>query len=219
MPTFSFFSRARRARISFSVKSGSAALSSTSHCSCFFSRQRSWPVRGMASTLPVVVQRLIQRIAVEAPRSSTRAASRALSPLSTIETTRTRRSFEYAIEFGLHLPSEAPESDLRARGNPPVTELIHFGGKPLYSSGIPGVASRKDLSADQVSIPLVLDRHAPAPCVPTKTTANPACPGPAREGAASAEPCPPGALLRPHNCLRCRQDISSTRPASGDARQ
>src|SRR5262249_11167099 len=143
MPTFSFFSRARRARISFSVKSGSAALSSSSHCSCFFSRERSWPVRGMASTLPVVVQRLIQRIAVEAPRSSTRAASRALSPLSTIETTRTRRSFEYAIEFGLHLPSEAPESDLRARGNPPVTELIHFGGKPLY---VPKVAEMLDFN-------------------------------------------------------------------------
>src|SRR5580704_2999279 len=39
--------------------------------------------------------RSIRRIAVEAPTLSRRAPSRALSPSSTIETTRTRRSFEY----------------------------------------------------------------------------------------------------------------------------
>ena len=40
-------------------------------------------------------QRSIQRIAVEAPRPSTRAASRLLSPSSTSTTARALRSFEY----------------------------------------------------------------------------------------------------------------------------
>jgi hypothetical protein len=52
-------------------------------------------VPGFASTLPVFVQRSIQRIAVEAPILSNRAASRALSPSWTIATTCALRSFEY----------------------------------------------------------------------------------------------------------------------------
>ena len=56
-----------RKRMSSSVRSGSAAIRSSSHCSCLFSGERLWPVPGLASTLPVVVQRSIQRIAVEAP--------------------------------------------------------------------------------------------------------------------------------------------------------
>jgi hypothetical protein len=50
---------------------------------------------GFASTAAVVLQRSIQRIAVEAPTLSRRAASRALSPHSTIETALTLRSIEY----------------------------------------------------------------------------------------------------------------------------
>src|SRR5262249_50765799 len=45
----------------------------------------------------VLVQRSTQRIAVEAPILSRRAASRALSPSITIEITRARRSFEYPL--------------------------------------------------------------------------------------------------------------------------
>src|ERR1700730_13243515 len=52
---------------------------------------------GLASRLPGVVRRSSQRIAVEALTSSKRPASRALSPLSTIETARTRISFEYPL--------------------------------------------------------------------------------------------------------------------------
>jgi len=72
---------------------------------CFSSGERLWPVPGLASTLPVVVQRSIQRIAVEAPTLSRRAASRALSPVSTIETARTLRSFEYP--FAIARPAVA----------------------------------------------------------------------------------------------------------------
>src|SRR4029079_9963660 len=104
--------------MSSSVRSGSAAIRLSSHCSCLFSGDRLWPVPGLASTLPVVVQRSIQRIAVEAPTLSKRAASRALSPSSTIETTRSRRSFEYP--FAIATPAVVvggTESDLDARGN------------------------------------------------------------------------------------------------------
>jgi hypothetical protein len=55
------------------------------------------PVPGFASTLPDIVQRSVQRIAVEAPILSTRATSRALSPSSAIETARTRRPLEYPL--------------------------------------------------------------------------------------------------------------------------
>src|SRR5664279_6254374 len=105
--------------MSSSVRSGSAAIRSSSHCSCLFSGERQWPVPGLASTLPVVVQRSIQRIAVEAPTLSRRAASRALSPASTIETTRSRRSFEYP--FAIAYPRRCrrkTESDFHAQGNP-----------------------------------------------------------------------------------------------------
>src|SRR5262249_15149175 len=54
-------------------------------------------VPGFSSTLPVLVQRSTQRIAVEAPILSRRAASRALSPSITIEITRALRSFEYPL--------------------------------------------------------------------------------------------------------------------------
>src|SRR6185312_4823721 len=64
---------------------------------CASSGERLWPVPGNAATLPVVVQRSIQRIAVEAPRPSTRAASRLLSPSSTSATARALRSFEYPL--------------------------------------------------------------------------------------------------------------------------
>jgi hypothetical protein len=56
MPTFCFFSRARRTRISIRVKSGSAATRSSSHCSCFLSGERLWPVPGFSSTVPVFRQ-------------------------------------------------------------------------------------------------------------------------------------------------------------------
>ena len=59
------------------------------------SGDRLWPVPSNAATLPVVVQRSIQRIAVEAPRPSIRAASRLLSPSSISATARALRSVEY----------------------------------------------------------------------------------------------------------------------------
>src|SRR5262247_4164320 len=95
MPALCFFSERNRPRISFSVRSGSLATRSSSHCLCLSIGERLWPVPGLASTLPVVVQRSIQRIAVEAPILKSRAASRALSPASTIANTRTLRSLEY----------------------------------------------------------------------------------------------------------------------------
>src|ERR1700685_4234801 len=94
-PVLSFYSQASRARISSSVRSGSAATRSSSHRLCVSSGERLWPVPGFAATLPVFVQRSNQRIAVETPISSRRAVSRLLSPASTIPTTRARRSFEY----------------------------------------------------------------------------------------------------------------------------
>src|SRR5262245_8664254 len=71
---------------------------------------------GFAAMLPVLVQRSIQRIAVEAPTLSSLAASRALSPSWTIATKRSLRSFEYprAIEF----PSESFWRERRTRGQP-----------------------------------------------------------------------------------------------------
>src|SRR6202007_816512 len=83
------------ARIPPSARAGSAAPRSSSHWRCASSGERLWPVPGNAATLPVVVQRSIQRIAVEAPRPSPRAASRLLSPSSTSATARALRSFEY----------------------------------------------------------------------------------------------------------------------------
>ena len=53
--------------MSSSVRSGSTGTRKSSHCSCLFSGERLWPVLGLASTSPVVVQRSTQRIAVEAP--------------------------------------------------------------------------------------------------------------------------------------------------------
>src|SRR5262249_6953787 len=94
---FIFFLERSRARISSSVRSGSSAIRSSSHCSCRLSGERQWPVPGFSSTLPVLVQRSTQRIAVEAPILSRRAASRALSPSITIEITRALRSFEYPL--------------------------------------------------------------------------------------------------------------------------
>src|SRR5262249_61289610 len=84
-------------------------------------------VPGLASTLPVVVQRSIQRIAVEAPILRSRAASRALSPASTIANTRTLRSLEYP--FAIAAPASAVGS-IRIRFASPresrVTLLIHI---------------------------------------------------------------------------------------------
>ena len=105
--------------MSSSVRSGSAEIRSSNHCSCLFSGERLWPVPGLASTLPVVVQRSIHRIAVEAPTLRRRAASRALSPSSTIETTRSRRSFEYPLAI-LHpaVVVGAPNLICGPRGTP-----------------------------------------------------------------------------------------------------
>jgi hypothetical protein len=50
---------------------------------------------GLGIDASVVVHRSIQRIAVEAPTLSRRAATRELSPDSAIETALTLRSFEY----------------------------------------------------------------------------------------------------------------------------
>ena len=83
LPTFNCFLVIRRTQTSSSVRSGSAATRSSSHCLCGSSGERQCPVPGSVSTLPVVVQRSIQRIAVDAPRLSSRAASRALSPDAT----------------------------------------------------------------------------------------------------------------------------------------
>src|SRR5215475_14071653 len=95
MPALCFLSERSRVRFSFSVRSGSLETRSSSHCLWLSSGERLWPVPGLASTLPVVVQRSIQRIAVEAPILRSRAASRALSPDSTIANTRTLGSLEY----------------------------------------------------------------------------------------------------------------------------
>jgi hypothetical protein len=56
--------------------------------------ERQWPVPGFAATLPVVCQRSIQRIVVEAARSRRRATSRRLSPPSTKATARALKSVE-----------------------------------------------------------------------------------------------------------------------------
>ena len=92
MPALCFFSERSRVGISFSVRSGCLATRSSSHYLCLSSGERLWPVPGLASTLHVVVKRSIQRIAVEAPILRSHAASRALSPASTIANTRTLRS-------------------------------------------------------------------------------------------------------------------------------
>jgi hypothetical protein len=80
----------------------------------------------------VLVQRSIQRIAVDAPMLSRRAASRALSPASTIETARALRSFEYpcAIACPQPLPSEQPNL-ICAPKEIPCTVPIHIKWKAL----------------------------------------------------------------------------------------
>ena len=95
MATASFFSPRSRFRISSSVRSGCFATKSSSHRSYALSGERLCPVPGFAATLPVLVHRSSQRTVVEGARLSTRAASRRLSPSSTIETARSRKSFEY----------------------------------------------------------------------------------------------------------------------------
>ena len=68
-----------------------------------------------AATLPVLDHWSAQRIADDAPTSNCRAASRALSPLSTSATTRILRSVEYPLAI---VPPAAAkgtfESDLLA---------------------------------------------------------------------------------------------------------
>src|SRR5450432_1568116 len=99
---------------------------------CASSGERLWPVPGFAATLPVLVHRSSQRIAVEAPISNRRAVSRLLSPASTIPTTRARRSFEYP--FAIVPPpslTKAHESDLRVRGKPRVHYDSHQTGTAL----------------------------------------------------------------------------------------
>src|SRR6476660_8097583 len=80
-----------------------------SHCLCCSSGERLSPVPGLASTLPVFLQRSIHRMVVETPRLRMRAASRALSPASTSSTARTLRSLEYPFAI------DCPRSCCRRR--------------------------------------------------------------------------------------------------------
>jgi hypothetical protein len=57
-----FLSERRRTRISSSVRSGSAATNSISHCLCSSNGERLCLVPGLASTFPVSLQRSIHRI-------------------------------------------------------------------------------------------------------------------------------------------------------------
>src|SRR5215472_2479498 len=120
MPAFCFLSERRRTRISSSVRSGSAAINSISHCLCCSNGERLCPVPGLASTFPVFLQRFTHRIVVEAPRLRMRAASRALSPDSTSSTARTLRSLEYpfAIACPRMLPQETPNLICGSEGIP-----------------------------------------------------------------------------------------------------
>jgi hypothetical protein len=74
---------------------------------------------GLASTLPVFLQRSIHRIVVDTPRLRMRAASRALSPDSTSSTAHPQvLGVSLRHRMPPPLPLETSESDLRVRGNP-----------------------------------------------------------------------------------------------------
>ena len=110
MAVFSRFSDLSRARISSSVKSGSAATKIKQPLAMRLERRAAVARTGQCRyILPVVAQRSIQRIVVEALRPSTRAASRLLSPSSTSATARALRSFEYP--FAIARPCHCCQSN------------------------------------------------------------------------------------------------------------
>src|SRR5215472_3104336 len=108
------------ARISLRVKSGCLATSVKSHYECSSSGEVLPPL-GLASTLPVSLQRRHHRITELTPTSNTSATSRRDAPLSTASTARSRKSVEYG--FGIDLaPRRINFSRFawaKAVGNPP----------------------------------------------------------------------------------------------------
>src|SRR6516164_1254555 len=108
------------ARISLRVKSGCLATRVKSHSECSSSGEVLPPL-GLASTLPVSLQRRHHRITELTPTSNTSATSRRDAPLSTASTARSRKSVEYG--FGIDLaPRRINFSRFawaKAVGNPP----------------------------------------------------------------------------------------------------
>src|SRR6516165_5573751 len=108
------------ARISLRVKSGCLATRVKSHSECSSSGEVLPPL-GLASTLPVSLQRRHHRITELTPTSNTSATSRRDAPLSTASTARSRKSVEYG--FGIDLaPRRINFSSFawaKAVGNPP----------------------------------------------------------------------------------------------------
>lgn len=102
------------------VKSGCLATSVKSHSECSSSGEVLPPL-GLASTLPVSLQRRHHRITELTPTSNTSATSRRDAPLSTASTARSRKSVEYG--FGIDLaPRRINFSRFawaKAVGNPP----------------------------------------------------------------------------------------------------
>src|SRR3974390_1879152 len=108
------------ARISLRVKSGCLATRVRSHSEGSSSGELLPPL-GLASTLPVSLQRRHHRITELTPTSNTSATSRRDAPLSTASTARSRKSVEYG--FGIDLaPRRINFSRFawaKAVGNPP----------------------------------------------------------------------------------------------------
>src|SRR3974377_895862 len=92
------------ARISVRVKSGCLATRVKSHSECS-SRREVLPPLGLASTLPVSLQRRHHRITELTPTSNTSATSRRDAPLLTASTARSRKSVEYG--FGMDVAPQA----------------------------------------------------------------------------------------------------------------
>src|SRR6516164_11313026 len=112
------------ARISLRVKSGCLATRVKSHSECSSSGEVLPPL-GLASTLPVSLQRRHHRITELTPTSNSSATSRRDAPLSTASTARSRKSVEYG--FGIDLaPRRINFSSFawaKAVGNPPDSML------------------------------------------------------------------------------------------------
>src|SRR5215472_7498125 len=98
------------ARISLRVKSGCLATSVKSHSECSSSGE-ALPPLGLASTLPVSLQRRHHRITELTPTSNPSATSRRDAPLSTASTARSRKSVEYGFGIDLAPPGESISPD------------------------------------------------------------------------------------------------------------
>src|SRR5215471_13460590 len=118
MPAFCFLSERRRTRIFLECQVRLRGDKFDQPLLVLLHRRAAVP--GLASTLPVFLQRSIHRIVVEAPRLRMRATSRALSPDSISSTARTLRSLEYP--FAIACPSmlllETPNLICESKGIP-----------------------------------------------------------------------------------------------------